>query len=713
MEENKDILKRVYVVYAVIILLAAGVVSRVIYIQAVQGERWKAEAENLTRKVVDVEAVRGNIFATDGSLLATSVPYYEVGIDPLANEHFDNDMFDDSALALANGLAALLKGKSGRDYYRMIMSGRAGDDRFVQLAKNVSHNDLQEIKKLPLFRLGRYKGGLIWPQTNKRERPFRMLAARTIGYVRDSAKPIGLEGAFDSVLTGVSGKRLMQKIAGGVWMPVNNDNEVEPQNGKDVVTTIDINIQDVAENALLHSLIRHNAKYGCVVLMEVKTGEIRAIANLTRSEKDSAHYDEDYNYAIGDAREPGSTFKLASMIVGMDQGFVNPKDKVNLEGGLHMFYNLPMKDSHTPKKNDVTVEEAFWESSNVGISKVVYRSFSKDPGKFTDGLRKLHLHEPLGLAIPGAGTPYIKDPSDKKNWNGTSLPWISIGYESLVTPLHTLTLYNAVANNGTMVKPMFVKEVKLKGQTIKTYQPEIIEQQIAKPETIEKAKSLLEGVVQHGTGAFLKASVFKIAGKTGTAQVANNGAGYKGKEKITYQASFVGYFPADNPKYTCIVIVNAPSNDAYYGGAVAGPIFKQIADRVYSTNLDIHKPVNVNAQPLIGSVLPEVKKGAIAPTLDVLKSLNLPVENNAMSSGWISAQSGTTKISANPIGIEQALNNNQMPDLTGLTASEVLFLLENKGLRVRVRGSGSVFRQSLPAGTKFNKGTEIIIELAS
>lgn len=701
---------RVYGVYAFVILFALAVVGRVIYIQTVQSAKWKNEAENFTLKVMDVEAVRGNIFATDGSLLATSVPYYEIGIDPIANELMEAEDFRDRADSLSKALAALLKEKPAKEYYTRIMNGREQHDRYIQLAKNVSYHNLQLIKKMPLFNLGRFKGGMITLQTNKRERPFRMLAARTIGYVRDAGKPLGLEGAFDTVLTGVSGQRLMRKIAGGVWMPVNNENEIEPQNGKDLVTTIDINIQDVAENALMNSLAAHNAKYGCVALMEVKTGEIRAIANLTRA--DSGVYNEDYNYAIGDAREPGSTFKLASLLVGLDDGVIDLNTKVNLENGVKVYYDRTMKDAHPPKENSVTTKESFWESSNVGISKLIVNAYGRDPKKFTDGLRRLHLHEPLDLSIPGEGIPRIKQPKDK-DWSGVSLPWISIGYESLVTPLHTLTLYNTIANNGTMVRPMFVKEIRQKGKTIKTFLPEIIEQQAVKPETVQKAKQLLEGVVQYGTAKNMKNTTYRVAGKTGTAQVANKGAGYKGGERITYQASFVGYFPAENPKYTCIVIVNAPSGDVYYGGAVAGPVFKQIADRVFSTNLDIHPPVNSGVDRLFGSNMPEVKNGPVGPTLDVLKALNIPVTNDAMSAGWVKTNVSGAKLTAQPMDVERALSKNQIPDLTGMTATDVLFLLENKGIRVRVRGSGSVFRQSLPAGTKFGKGTELIIELAS
>lgn len=710
MEKNKNILTRVYGVYAFVILFAVAVVGRVIYIQAVQGSKWKAEAENFTLKVMDVEAVRGNIFAADGSMLATSVPYYEIGIDPNANELMEDELFRDRADSLSKALAKLLGDKSSKEYYTRIMNGHTGNARYVPLAKNVSHHNLQLIKKMPLFNLGRFKGGMITLQTNKRERPFRILAARTIGYVRDAGKPLGLEGAFDTVLTGVSGQRLMRKIAGGVWMPVNNENEIEPQNGKDLVTTIDINIQDVAENALMNSLAAHNAKYGCVALMEVKTGEIRAIANLTRA--DSGVYNEDYNYAIGDAREPGSTFKLASLLVALDDGVIDLNTKVNLESGVKVYYDRTMKDAHAPKENSVTTKETFWESSNVGISKLIVNAYGRDPKKFTDGLRRLHLHEPLSLSIPGEGKPRIKQPKDK-DWSGVSLPWMSIGYESLVTPLHTLTLYNMVANNGTMVRPMFVKEIRQKGKTIKTFQPEIIEQQAVKPETVVKAKQLLEGVVQYGTAKSMKNVSYRVAGKTGTAQVANKGAGYKGGEKITYQASFVGYFPAENPKYTCIVIVNAPSGDVYYGGLVAGPVFKQIADRVFSTNLDIHTPVNMGVDRLFGSNLPVIKNGPVAPTMDALHELGIPVTNDAMASGWVNTKMNGAKLSAQPLDVERALSKNQIPDLTGMTAADVLFLLENKGIRVRVRGAGSVFRQSLPAGTKFGKGTEIIIELAS
>lgn len=710
MEPQKDILKRVYLVYILSCIFALAVLGRVFFIQFAQGDYWKKIAEEDKIRQLDIEAVRGNVFAADGSLLATSLPYYEVGIDPHANSFIDDREFEDSARGLAHGLALLLKEHSEQDYFRTLITARHNNARYQQLARDVSYKELQEMKKLPLFRAGKYRGGFIYMQTNHRERPFRMLAARTIGYVSDSGRvKVGLEGAYDSVLTGVSGKRLMRKIAGGVWMPLNNENEIEPLQGKDIVSTIDINIQDVAENALLNSLVEHNAKYGCVALMEVQTGEIRAIANLTR--RDSGIYVEDYNYAIGDLEEPGSTFKLASLIVAMDDNLVDLDDKVNLEGGKHAYYNRVMNDAHAPKENIVTVEEAFWESSNVGVSKIITGAYSKNPRNFTDGLHRLRFGIKLGLSIPGEGISHIRT-AGEKGWSGVSLPWISIGYESLITPLQTLTLYNAVANNGVMVKPMFVREIREKGRTVQTFTPEVINPAIAKPETIAKAKRLLEGVVQNGTGKNLKNSVYPIAGKTGTAQIAK-GKGYgKDNRSVTYQASFVGYFPANQPKYTCIVIVNAPSGDVYYGGAVAGPIFKQIADRVFATELDIHKPVNES--PASQSQVPLVKNGLSAPLMAAAKGLLLDIQNNSVNAqgAYVRAQQSDKNILVGNADVDKQLATGMMPDLTGMPASDVLFLLENRGYRVRLKGAGSVKKQSVAPGQPINKHTEILIELS-
>jgi cell division protein FtsI (penicillin-binding protein 3) len=709
MEENKDISKRVYIVYVLCFVFALAVIGRVCYIQFAQGDYWREQAENFTVRELDIEAVRGNIFAADGSLLATSLPYYEVAIDPSSNDMLEDAVFEKKADSLSKYLSAMFPDKDATDLFRSIVSGRSKGSHYILIQRNVSYEQLQEIKSFPLFNMGRYKGGLIFVQTNKRERPFRMLASRTIGYIGDSGRVrVGLEGAYDTVLTGMSGKRLMRRIAGGVWMPVNNENEIEPKHGKDIVTTIDINIQDVAENALLNALSEHNAKYGCVVLMEVQTGEIRAIANLTR--QDSGVYVEDYNYAIADAEEPGSTFKLASYLVAMDDGKLSLSDEVDLNGGAFKYYDRTMKDSHSPKKEVVTAEEAFWESSNVGISRLIYNAYKNDPRAFTDGLHRLRFGDSLGIEIKGEGSSKIKNAGDK-DWSGISLPWISIGYESLITPMQTLTLYNAVANDGVMMKPMFVREIREKGQTVSSFEPIVLNPAIAKPQTIDNAKRLLEGVVQHGTAESMKNTVYSIAGKTGTAQIAK-GSQYKGVNGVTYQASFVGYFPADKPRYTCIVIINAPSNDVYYGGKVAGPVFKQIADRVYATELEIHHPVNFAMDTM--REVPVVKKGLTTQTIAAMDFLRQKVVGAGAigNADYITSQPGDKAIEIKGSTPDEQLKQGVMPDLRGMNASDALYLLENRGIRVRVRGAGTVKTQSVAPGQKISIGNEVVLELS-
>jgi cell division protein FtsI (penicillin-binding protein 3) len=707
-EERKKILSRIYLVYILCCVFGLAIISRVFFLQFVKGDQLRKAADTLTIRQIDIEAVRGNIFDKDSFLLATSLPYYEVGVDPHANAFIDDQEFNDSALALSKGLSNIFPENSSDSYYRMLVNARDKGLRYQLIARNVSDAELKEMQKLPLFRAGRFKGGFIYVQENHRERPFRTLAARTIGYIGDSGRVrVGLEGAFDSVLTGTSGKALMRKIAGGVWMPIDNENEIEPQKGKDIVTTLDINLQDVAENSLMNSLIAHGAKYGCVVLMEVSTGEVRAIANLTRV--DSLNYVEDYNYAIGDAREPGSTFKLASLLVGMDDGLIDPDDRIDLEGGRHTYGDLVMHDAETPAEDNVTVAQAFWESSNVGISKAITNAYGKDPKKFTDGLHRLSFGMQLGISIHGEGTAMIKN-AGGKDWTGVSLPYVSIGYESLITPLQTLSLYNAVANNGTMVRPMFVKAIKEKGKVIQTFAPEIINPAIAKPETIKKARKLLEGVVQNGTARNLNTSVYPIAGKTGTAQIAK-GHGYgKDKNSVTYQASFVGYFPADKPKYSCIVVVNAPSGDVYYGGKVAGPIFKAIADRVYSTEPDVHDAVNAHRNST--QEIPVIKSGFSHETFVAAQGLLLDLGAEQPGTEFLRAKSDSTRITITSSDPDSELRSGIMPDLHGMAGSDALFLLENRGYRVILKGCGSVKDQSVSKGEKIQRGEEITIELS-
>jgi len=553
------------------VVFALSILYRIFNVQVLQGSYWKEKADQLTTVLMDIDAARGNIYDVNGNMLATSLPYYEVGMDVNAPS-ITKDTFNKYVDSLAYNLHELFPVKTKKQFKQLLRKARETKDRYIIVHRNVSYRDLQKMKTFPLLRKGK-KGGLVTLQTNKRERPFRLLAARTIGYSRNDVK-VGIEGAYDSILKGISGKRLMQKVAADVWRPINYENEIEPQDGNDIYTAIDINIQDVAENALQKQLILNNASHGCVVLMEVKTGEIRAIANLTRT--DSSKYSEILNYALGYPTEPGSTFKLASLLVALDDGYIELNDKVYVGNGECFYYDTPVKDSHHPESPEISVQRVFETSSNVGVTKIITKYYSKDPQRFVDKLKSFNLGKPLGLGIPGEGIPTLKD---AKQFSGLTLPWMSYGYETLITPLQTLTLYNAVANNGVMVKPQFVKEIKKNGVTIKKFKPEVIESFKVKPSTIAKAKKMLEGVVSNGTGKGVIVTSFNVAGKTGTAQIARNGS-YKLGGNTIYQASFVGYFPAEEPIYTCIVIVNSPSNGIYYGGSVAGPIFKEIEARM-------------------------------------------------------------------------------------------------------------------------------------
>lgn len=701
--------------YIFLCVFAIAILYKMCIIQFKEGAEWKAKAEAFNTQVHEIQAVRGNIFDINGNLLATSLPYYEVAVDINAPS-IDKKLFEAKVDSLGFMLADLFKDKSAKQYTKLLRKARKSGDRYVVLKRNVPYKDLQTLKTFPIFKKGK-RGGLVTLQTNKRERPFKMLAARTIGMARTGVKPVGLEGAYDTLLMGISGQRLMQKIAGDVWRPINDENEVEPKDGSDLYTTIDINIQDVAENALMNTLIKNKASHGCAILMEVKTGEIKAIANLTRDGKDSSAYSESLNYAIGYATEPGSTFKIASYLAVMDDYDVNLDEKIHVGNGEVTYYNKTIKDAHPPETPVLTLKRAFEVSSNAAAAITVVKYYSKNPQQYINKLKSFHLNQKLGLAIPGEANPLIKEPKSK-DWSGLTLPQMAYGYESLITPLQTLALYNAIANDGKMVKPRFEKEIRHNGKTVKTFTTEVLVEQIVKPATVKKAKEMLEGVVQNGSGKGLNITAFKVGGKTGTAQIAKTGAkrgsgksAYGDVGDRNYQASFVGYFPADNPLYTCIVIINSPSNGIYYGGLVAGPVFKEIAEKVYSSSLDFLEPIN-NKKILLtkapGSVKSKNDELVIAS-----KALKLKVKSDVSENGYASRNSNDSlSISLSATNLESQLKKGIVPNLNGLSAKDALFLLENSGFHVKLYGMGSVKKQSIEAGQKFNKGDKITLILS-
>lgn len=698
LSEHKKNMIRVYTMYILLALFGAGIVLKTGQIMFVQGDEWREKAENLTLKYHTIDAARGNIYDHKSRLLATSVPIYEVRFDPNA-EALTDAVFNENIDSLAYSLAALFKDKTQFQYKRKLVNARNNGERYHLIKRKVNYKELIQLREFPLFRKGRYKGGFIYIQQNRRQKPFRILAARTIGYDRH-AESVGLEGAYSDILSGTGGKRLMKKIAGGVWMPVNDANEVEPEDGSDLVTTIDVNIQDVAESALLKQLKKHDANHGCVVLMEVNTGEIRAIANLTRGS--DQNYYESYNYAVGAGSEPGSTIKLASYMAAMEDGFIDPESEIETGDGKHLFYNTPMYDSKEGGYGTITAKKAFAVSSNIAIAKIIDKYYRSEPQRFVDRLKDFHLNEPTGVEIPGEGMPYIKD-ADDKSWSGITLPWMSHGYELRLTPLQILTFYNAVANDGAMVKPRFTSAVMKHGKTVNQFEPVILKNRIASKETIAKARNMLEEVVSNGTAVNLSAADYEIAGKTGTAQIAKGAGGY---DKVLYQASFCGYFPADNPKYSAIVVVNAPSKNVYYGNLVAGPIFKEIADKVYSTSVKFHSEF----EPMLAEDrinIPVSKTGDYSKISTVFKNIGVPYNTQNRHAEWVYTRTGKDSVQV----FEKEILDNLVPNVRGMALQDAVFLLENMGLRVNAEGRGTVKFQSLSPGTRITKGTEIKLGL--
>jgi cell division protein FtsI (penicillin-binding protein 3) len=698
LETQKDIVKRLRIVYLFACLLALIIMGRAISIGVFQRDYWIALKEKNIFKTFDVEAVRGNIISSDGSLLAMSVPIYTVRMDLKAIAV--RDSFQKKVDSLALRLSQILPEKSKETWKRELRKAYAQKSTWFLIANNIEFSTLQQIRTCPILRYGRYKGGRIEEVKTRREMPFRSLAERTLGRYREGIKPVGIEGAFNDQLKGVNGKQLMRKISGGIWRPVEEEAQVEARNGDDIITTIDVSLQDVAEAELRRQLEAHKAEYGCVVLMEVETGYIKAIANLGRSGDSS--YAEIYNYALGTRTEPGSTYKLASLMAAFEDGLASPTDIWDTKNGVVLFGGKEMIDSKKGGYGKIDLKTAFEESSNTAISQAVNRAYQSHPEKFIKRLKQFHLHETVQTDLPGEEAPKMPEP-EKMKLNRTSVPWLSIGYETAITPLQLLTFFNAVANDGKMMKPQFVQEIRRGNQVVKRFDPIVIDPAICSKATIEKVKPMLEGVVSRGTATRLKSDFYQIAGKTGTAQVYVAKDGYKSQK---YQASFAGYFPADDPKYSCIVVIFDPTAGDYYGSKVAAPVFKEVGDKVYAKSLEIHSEGIAEGKTELPARNIRVGAG-FAPQFDLVASrLGLSVNADGDAS-WVNAKKENKLLKTQSLKMAAGL----IPDVTGMGLKDALYLLENAGLRVTCYGKGLVKKQSLPPGTKIQKNSHIIIEL--
>lgn len=708
MSIRTNILIRVYLAFGLILVFAGAVVVQLCRVQFVQGKKWRTMASSLSTQYQNVEAARGNIFAVDGSMLATSVPEYELHMDMLAGGIADERVFDDKVDSLAASLSHFFGDKSTREYVRMLRDARRDSDRYQLIRRKVTYQELKEIRKFPIFNLGKYKGGLIVIEQNKRILPYHDLAARTIGYRNENAtnaagKPVtvGLEGAYADYINGENGKRLMQRIAGGVWMPINNgEEEIAPKEGADIISTIDVNLQDVAQAALKKEMVTSQADHGCVVLMEVSTGEVRAIANFTRTK--DGDYVEKLNYAISDAAEPGSTFKLATYMTLLEQHKIDTSTMINVEGGkMHVIpgnEKYTVTDAELDKFYQISAKRAFEESSNVAAAKFVYDHYKDDPSEFTSAMYDYHLNEKLDLQIHGEGSPLIKTPKSK-SWSKLTLPQMAYGYEEKLTPLQMLTFYNAVANNGKMIAPIFVKEIRRLNNTVEQFQARVINDKICSDGTLSKVRGMLEGVVQEGTGkTYIRNPLYTVAGKTGTAQIANGKHGYGESKK--HQASFCGYFPADHPKYSMIVVVNDPKGE-YLAAKIAGPVFRAIADRVYASDLEMNQSTPMH---YVGNTqVPKTKSGNRKAIKEVYSKLNLKPLYASNTTG-IDTSEG--------VAVEDTkYQRGTVPDVMGMGLSDALYALGNAGYKVTASGSGAVIKQSVTGGSMIPKGAKITIEL--
>lgn len=703
-DPKNDVLWRVYLVYFVVVAVGIWIVLAILHIQVKEKDELLEKASKRELKIRDEKAHRGNVFSKNGTLLATSVPRYNIYFDPLSVKP---ELFDKEVGHLSDSLSRMLKTKTKAQYVTYLKNAKAKKRRYVKIANKITVAEYKRMQDFPIFREGKNKGGFIAERSYVRELPYGELAARTIGYVREEEDIfVGLEGAFNDYLKGKDGKQLVRRINGNFWMPMPSAENADPINGDDVYTSIDIEIQDVAENALKQCLIDNDALQGCVVLMDVKSGFVEVMASLKYNEKTS-RYEESYNFALRHNVEPGSTFKAVTMLSLMED---NPDfdidDKLHLgTTDYKVFYRRTMRDSHRVTDDDgyTTIRNAFEQSSNIAFATLVTEAFEKNPDKYIENIYKTKINEPLNLDIIGEAKPDIKTTKDKR-WSKLSLPWMSIGYELMLTPIQILTFYNAIANDGVMVKPQFVTEIRHGNEVKQVFDTIVINERIASEKTISTLQELLKGVVENGTAKNLKKLGFSVAGKTGTAQIAQPGAGYN---KKNYTATFVGYFPADEPKYSCIIVVSDPRSGKYYGSSVSGPVFKEIAEKIYATRLGVLDETGeyeADCDAMTKSSMVHYND-----FMDYCNMENISFVDDAEAKEWVSVEQNDDVVFVKSAALEET----KVPDVKGMNITDAVYLLESMGWKVKFEGYGKVKSQSVKPNTELKKGSAINLVLSS
>jgi len=720
--DDKKIQRNYFIVALILGLLIVSIVGKAVVTSFVEGKNWIDLGKKYSPIHDSIPATRGNIFSADGELMAVSETYYQLYIDFWA-DGMNDSILKANVKPLSVQLNKQFPERSAGQYEADILTGLKmkqkeaerivnGEEKVTKKSREyplslraVDYLGLKAIKQMPFFNLGRNKSGLYERKLMKRIKPFGILASRTIGDIWDGVKGFGgksgLELGYDSLLQGKPGEVTMRWVEGRFkGVP-----EIDPIAGKDIISTIDINFQSIAENALMDKLKELDAESGTAVVMEVKTGEVKAIANLKRYKEGA--WDEILNYALSDMSEPGSTFKVASMMVALEDSVVHPNDPVDVGNGRFEYAGLQLLDHNASRGGygKITAAKAIWFSSNIGVAKIILKGYEKNPGKYVDGLYRIGFNKDLHLEIPGYGKAKIRHPNDSlRNWSKSTLPWMSFGYETQIPPIYTLTFFNAIANNGTMIKPIFVKEIR-DGRKNEKKKTEIVNEHICSDNTLKIIREMLDSVVNHpqGTGKPARSDLVRIAGKTGTAQLSQGTAGYKAGGK-SHQVSFCGYFPANDPQYSCIVVIRRPRNGNASGGYMSGAVFKRIAEAIYARDTST-KPVILDNENLTADV-PKVKGGLSDYSKYVLNKLNVHY-SDSLKGNWVSPQWANDRL----VLKEQTLSNNVVPNVIGMGAKDAVYALEKTGLQVNLLGKGGVYSQSLNAGTTALRGQTITIQL--
>ncbi|MDB5251168.1 MAG: peptidoglycan glycosyltransferase [Flaviaesturariibacter sp.] len=699
MEIKRDILWRVYLSFIGIVLLSFVVLGRAFYIQRVQGHYWRSMSDSMHQKFVEMDAERGTIYSEDGEMLSTSIPYFDIYMDFGAEglREKNGKRFKDNLDSFAIALADHFGDKTSIEYKRDLKRAYNEGNRYYPLRKNLSFEDYKSFRSFPLVRLGRNRSGVIVETATKRLNPYGMLARRTIGLARENAQNVGLERTYDDMLKGSTGKRLVRFISGGAYVPVEGT-EIDPENGKDIITTLDINIQDIAETALMKMLVQSGSQHGTCIVMETSTGKIRAIANLGEGKRG---YDEDLNYALR-TTEPGSTIKLATLLSVLDAGSSKVSDLVEVGTTGSAYVGVRnINDAERAPKPVLTVKECFAHSSNVGMAKLAYKAFANNPDQFKSYLHKFHLDTKTDVGLVGEEAPVL--PKWRRNKEGLhAMLTMSFGYAIEVSPLHTLMLYNAIANGGKMMKPYLVSSIRANGVPVKEFEPTVLNNSICKPSVVKDAQACMEAVATEGTAKeVFKDSPFPVAGKTGTAHVA--GGDIKYYDGI-YQASFVGYFPANRPEYTCIVVIKTQAHaPLHFGGQLAAPVFREVANKLYAMYVQ-----KKTAAPLMlaADSLPRAYAGYTPDVANVLSDLDVRFKAPS-AAGWgqLATVNGSAVISALPV------LRKQVPDVRNMTLRDALYILENMNMKVVAKGRGKVLMQDLAPGTPLTKHQTITLLL--